>query len=131
MVCDHVVIINKGRVVEQDSTANLGKKISKSDRVQLTVAAGADEARDYLARLDKVRKVSLRGEADGNATLEVETDKGTDLRASLAAAVVQKGWGLLELRPVGLGLEEVFLQLVTQEAPQEPAEAIATEEVQA
>jgi ABC-2 type transport system ATP-binding protein len=114
-VCDRVIIINKGLVIEQDSTANLGKKLSKSDRVQVSVAASADEAKAFLGGLDKVKKVGIRSEADGVATLEVESTKGVDLRAALAQAVVKKGWGLLELKTVGLGLEEVFLQLVTQE----------------
>jgi len=115
VVCDHVVIINKGVVIEADTTANLGKKLAKNDRVQVTVGAGADEARDFLKGLDRVRRVSVRGEDEGLATLEVESTKGTDLRAEIAGAVVRKGWNLLELKSVGLGLEEVFLQLVTQE----------------
>lgn len=123
MVCDRVVIINKGLVVESDTTANLGKKLAKSDKVQLTLGAHAQEAADYLGRLDKVKKVSVSKEADGFSTLEVETDKGTDLRASLAAAVVQKGWSLVELKAVGLGLEEVFLQLITQDSAHAAAEA--------
>jgi ABC-2 type transport system ATP-binding protein len=116
MVCDKVVIINKGRVVESDTTANLGRKLATSDRVQVSVAANADEAADYLRRLDRVRKVSALPSPEGSSLLEIETDKGTDLRSTIAQAVVQKGWGLLELKAVGLGLEEVFLQLVTQEA---------------
>jgi hypothetical protein len=86
--------------------------------------AGADEAAAFLGKLDKVSKVSLRGDADGVATVEVETAKGTDLRASIASAVVQKGWDLVELKAVGLGLEEVFLQLVTQESARGEAPAL-------
>jgi|SRR5665213_3392703 len=114
-VCDRVIIINKGVVVEQDSTANLGKKLATSDRVQVSVIAGADEARELFNGVDKVKRVAILGQADGVATLEIESTKGMDVRAALALAVVQKGWGLLELKTLGLGLEEVFLQLVTRE----------------
>ena len=124
IVCDRVIIINRGLVVESDTTANLAKKLSTSDRVQIGVLAGAEEAAEHLRRLDKVKRVSVRSQDEGVATLEVETNKGTDLRATLAAAVHQKGWGLVELKAVGLGLEEVFLQLVTEE----PAHAPATPE---
>ena len=116
MVCDRVVIINQGQVIESDTTANLGKKLSKSDKVQLMVGAGGHEVADYLGRLDKVKNVRVTQEAEGHSTLEVETNKGTDLRASLASAIVQKGWNLYELKTIGLGLEEVFLQLVTQDS---------------
>jgi ABC-2 type transport system ATP-binding protein len=129
MVCDRVIIINRGLVVESDTTANLAKKLSTSDRVQVSVVAGAEEAAELLRRLDKVKRVSIKAQDAGVATLEVEADKGTDLRAALAASVVQRGWSLLELKAVGLGLEEVFLQLVTQE---EAHAAVAeTEEVSA
>ena len=128
MVCDRVVIINKGLVVESDTTANLGKKLAKSDKVQVTLGAHGQEAADYLGRLDKVKKVRVTNEGEGFSTLEVETDKGTDLRASLAASVVQKGWPLVELKAVGLGLEEVFLQLITQDSAHAVEAAPAAEE---
>jgi ABC-2 type transport system ATP-binding protein len=130
MVCDHVVIINRGLVVESDTTANLGRKLSTSDRVQVSLTADAEEAAAHLRRMDKVKRVSIKAAAeDGLATLEVETAKGTDLRAAMAASVVQRGWGLVELKAVGLGLEEVFLQLVTQETA--GAGMTETEEVSA
>jgi ABC-2 type transport system ATP-binding protein len=130
MVCDHVVIINRGEIVENDSTPNLAKKLAKSDRVQLSVQADSGAASDLLKRMDKVKKVTVKSEDDGVSTLEVETNKGTDLRAAMAAAVVQKGWDLLELKAMGLGLEEVFLRLVTQEGqsqdgPNDNEEALA------
>lgn len=125
-VCDHVVIINKGRVIEQDSTSNLAKKLSKSDKIQIQVQAGKDEVAAFLGKMDKIRRVSFKEESGNLVTFEVETDKNTDLRAALASAIVQKGWGLHELRFVGLALEDIFLQLVTEETHRE-AEASPTE----
>jgi ABC-2 type transport system ATP-binding protein len=136
VVCDRVVIINKGVVVEQDTTANIGKRLATSDRVLVTVQAPEGEVKPLLAGVDRVKRVIARGEGEGSVSFEVEAAKGNDLRAELARAVVQKGWNLLELKAVGLGLEEVFLQLVTQDsehstaAPAE-AEADATTEVTA
>jgi ABC-2 type transport system ATP-binding protein len=128
MVCDRVVIINKGVVVESAKTSELGRKLAKSDRVQVGLRAPAEEAADFLRRLDKVKKVGLKSEEEGAVVLEVESNKGTDLRSAIAAAVVQKGWELLELKAVGLGLEEVFLQLVTQEGTASESGAAEAEE---
>jgi ABC-2 type transport system ATP-binding protein len=130
VVCDRVVIINQGRVVEQDSTANLSKKLSKSDKFQLAVKGPQAEVASLLEKMDKVKRVSLKEESeDGVSTFEVETGKAVDLRSAIAAAIIQKGWGLNELRFVGLALEDIFLQLVTQEAvkdgSEETAEALA------
>ena len=57
-----------------------------------------------------------RDAADGVVPLTVTTTNDRDLREALATTVAQQGWGLRELRPVTLTLEEIFLSLVTQSA---------------
>jgi ABC-2 type transport system ATP-binding protein len=53
----------------------------------------------------------------------VESEPDVDVRRELAHAVVTRGWGLLELRPVRMSLEDVFLQVTTEEVPEEAARA--------
>jgi len=75
---------------------------------------------------------------DGVLGLEIESEAGRDIRRELAAAIVNRGWGLLELRPMRMSLEDVFLKLTTQEAdapaesmepPAEPPATVADAEV--
>jgi ABC-2 type transport system ATP-binding protein len=54
---------------------------------------------------------------------EVDSEAGRDVRRELAAAVVGRGWGLLEMRPMRMSLEEIFLHVTTEEAPATPAAA--------
>jgi ABC-2 type transport system ATP-binding protein len=54
---------------------------------------------------------------------EVESETGRDVRRELAAAVVSRGWGLLELRPMRMSLEEIFLHLTTEETSTAPVAA--------
>jgi hypothetical protein len=54
---------------------------------------------------------------------EVESEPDVDVRRELARAVVTRGWGLLELRPVRMSLEDVFLQVTTEEVPEEAPRA--------
>ena len=54
-----------------------------------------------------------RPDGQGATVFEVDAEPGRDVRAELAAAVVQKGYGLLALAPVGMSLEEIFLHLTT------------------
>jgi ABC-2 type transport system ATP-binding protein len=54
---------------------------------------------------------------------EVDSEAGRDVRRELAAAVVGRGWGLLELRPMRMSLEEIFLHVTTEEAPATSAAA--------
>jgi ABC-2 type transport system ATP-binding protein len=67
--------------------------------------------------------------SDGGG-FEVESDHGIDVRRELARTVVTKGWGLLELRPMRMSLEEVFLQVTTDETAPDavPATENSTEE---
>jgi ABC-2 type transport system ATP-binding protein len=49
---------------------------------------------------------------------EIESEQGRDIRRELSHAVVTSGWGLLELRPMRMSLEEIFLSLTTEDAAQ-------------
>jgi ABC-2 type transport system ATP-binding protein len=90
-------------------------------------ALGAD-AGARLASVPGVTRVTA-SEAHGPvAAFEVESEQGRDVRRELAAAVVGSGWGLLELRPLRISLEDVFLQLTTQEPTQAAAPAEGTDE---
>jgi ABC-2 type transport system ATP-binding protein len=118
--CDHVIIINKGRLVATDTVANLTNRLRGSELVAVEVdaAGGALNPADVQQRLEQVSGVSRvvsREPRDGRFGFEVESLQGRQIRPELAKAVVASGWGLTELRPVGLSLEEVFLQLTTAE----------------
>jgi ABC-2 type transport system ATP-binding protein len=58
---------------------------------------------------------------DSAAAYEVESEHGHDVRRELARAVVTSGWGLLEMRPLRMSLEDVFLSLTTEETPAQAA----------
>jgi ABC-2 type transport system ATP-binding protein len=82
-------------------------------------ASGLD-AGAVLAQLPGVTRVVEADRREGAAGYEVESEQGRDIRRDLARAVVTNGWGLLELRPMRLSLEQIFLSLTTEEV-QEPA----------
>jgi ABC-2 type transport system ATP-binding protein len=109
--CGRVLIINEGRIVAEDTPQNLTSRLQSSERVLLRLARPQDEA---IARLGQVPGVTgVTSQADG--MYEVNCALGSDRREDLAAAVVQGGWGLLEMRTSSLTLEEVFLKLTTKE----------------
>jgi ABC-2 type transport system ATP-binding protein len=113
--CQRVVIINRGRVVAVDSPANLTKRLRGSEVLYVQVDAGGRDPRGLLERLPGVTRVAEAGGHDSARGFEVETVRGQDIRRDLARAVVTEGWGLLELRPTGMSLEEIFLHLTTAE----------------
>jgi hypothetical protein len=58
----------------------------------------------------------------GTTGFEVEGLEGSSVRPDLARAIVQAGWNLTELRPVGESLEEIFIELTKSDQPKEPKE---------
>jgi ABC-2 type transport system ATP-binding protein len=119
--CQRVVIINKGRVVAVDTPANLTARLRGSETMFLQVAGPADQVHSALASLPGVTRVAATNVKDGQLDVEVDSERGRDVRRDLAAAVVGHGWGLLELRPMRMSLEDIFLSLTTEESGVSPA----------
>jgi ABC-2 type transport system ATP-binding protein len=122
--CQRVVIINKGRVVAVDTPDNLTARLSGAETMYVHVDAGGADAGAALAALPGVTRVSPADQRPGSGMFEVESEQGRDVRRELARTIVTRGWGLLELRPMRLSLEEIFLQVTTDETPGGEAAAL-------
>ena len=68
-------------------------------------------------------RVSVADTKDGIVGYEVESERGRDIRRDLSRAIVGGNWGLLELRPMRMSLEEIFLSLTTEDLASQPAAA--------
>jgi len=117
MVCSRVLIVDDGKEVAEDTPENLMRQLQGSEAVQLAVRGPRAAVIDRLRAVPKVMSVNLAGDAraDGVASYTVGTDPGADVREDLARAVVEGGFGLVELRMAGVSLEDVFLRLTTEE----------------
>jgi len=111
-VCDRVVIIDEGAIVAVDTYEQLAARLRSSEKTLVRTARTPDDLQPRLSRIPGVLHVapgSSRGE------MVVEASLGHDVREQVARTVVDAGAGLLELRPIAMSLEEVFLRLVTHE----------------
>jgi gliding motility-associated transport system ATP-binding protein len=122
--CQRVVIINKGRVVAVDTPDNLTARLRGSETMYVQVDAAGADASAALRRVAGVTRVAEADRRDAAAGYEVESERGRDVRRELARAIVSSGWGLLELRPMRMSLEEVFLSLTTEEEEQTAPAAV-------
>ena len=111
-ICDRVLIINKGQIVTEDTPENLQSRLVGAQRVVLRVRGDSDGLSNKIARVKGVQAV----EAKPDGSVEFEFAAGEDTRPQVAKAVIQAGYELLELRPVGLSLEEIFLELTRESA---------------
>jgi ABC-2 type transport system ATP-binding protein len=110
-LCHRVIIINRGLIVASDTPENLSRQLGHGSRVFLTVSGPVDQVEAALQAVAGVSRVLRQGEGE----FLVEADNGVELRPQLAQVVVERGWQLLELKAQDFTLEEVFLNLVTEE----------------
>jgi ABC-2 type transport system ATP-binding protein len=110
-LCSRVIIMSEGRIAAIDTPQGLTDSLQRATRVYLQVGQPAPDTAEQLQALDGVEKVQEQG--DGR--FEITSSHDDDLRPALAALVVERGWGLLELRAVSLSMEEIFLELTTHE----------------
>jgi ABC-2 type transport system ATP-binding protein len=120
--CTRVVIINKGRVVAVDTPENLTHQL-KGTAVLYVQVGGTHDAAEALRRVPGVTDVRRADQHADFSGYEIESEPHRDVRTDVAKAVVHAGWGLLELRPMRLSLEEIFLQLTTEDQAQAAAAA--------
>ena len=126
--CQRVVIINKGRVAAIDTPDNLTARLRGAETMYVQLDAGGADAASALTALPGVTRVTLSERRNALEGFEVESERGQDIRREIARAIVNRGWGLLELRPMRMSLEEVFLQVTTEERSEDRASEPPTPE---
>jgi ABC-2 type transport system ATP-binding protein len=126
--CSRIVIIANGRVVAEDTPENLDRRLKGAESIALMIRGPREQIAKTLKSVPHVISVQSDGDGlttatDALATFTVQTEVGADIREALASAVVNGGFGLMELRPAHLSLEEIFLQLTTTEVEADEAAA--------
>jgi ABC-2 type transport system ATP-binding protein len=114
-ICGRVIIINKGRILATDTPDNLRNNMEGASRTRARVPGDPKAVSEAIQSVQGVLKVS---KSDGEDVFDIEADKGKDVRADIARAIVNKGFDLLEFETVSLSLEDIFVQLVTEEEAQ-------------
>jgi len=116
-LCDRVLIIDKGKIIAEDTPDNLQARLMGAERVILRVAGEMDDLPAMLQKINGIQSVEVK---DG--TIEFQYAPGQDVRPEVARTVIAAGYDLLEMRPVGMSLEEIFLELTGAEARKERGE---------
>ena len=107
-----MLIINKGKIIAEDTPQNLQARLVGSERAAVRVRGEADDLTRVIQKVKGVR--SAHAQTDGS--VEFQFSPGQDVRPEVAKAVMNAGYDLLELRPVGMSLEEIFLELTRDDA---------------
>jgi len=121
--CQKVVIINKGKIVATDSPDALTERLHGAITMFVQAEGPAEEVQRALQSITGVTRVNIAERRGDIVNFDVDSEKDFDPRRDVASAIVRGGWGLLELRPMRMSLEEIFLKLTTVEPASEDLDA--------
>jgi len=119
--CERVVVINAGKVVAEGTPDELTRRLQGYETVLVTAEGPEGDIKSKLERIAGVNLVEHRDliqpqvGGESRVTFEVHAEKGNDVRAELARAVVESSWKLYELKTSGMSLEDIFLKLTHED----------------
>ena len=111
-VCDKVVVINQGKLVADDTTANLSHNMSNDHRYTVLIDGPENEVYRSLCGITGMKDVNLLGKREeGVYEYSVEAEEGVDIRREIFKRLAERNWPMLGLRSSEMTLEDIFLQL--------------------
>ena len=115
-VCDHVLIISHGKLVASDSTENLLERMTGAQEIELLVKAEEDTAETAIREVAQVERCEkTESKEDGAVQLLVTAKKDADVREAIYHTCVEHHMPILEMKAASKSLEDVFLELTSQE----------------
>ena len=112
-ICDRILIINNGRIIANEKTANLANALGQAIKLKVKVSGPQKEVLSLLRGLPGVTKVQEVGVKEGDAfSFYIEASNGIDIRKPMFKALAQKGWPIMGLENTDGELEEVFVRLI-------------------
>lgn len=110
-VCDRVVIINNGRIVAHGTPTSLRQQLQRGAHLYVQVGGAKSAAvQKLLEGIKGVEEVQPQGEG-----FTIRTRAKADIRGDLSQQLTNAGYTVLELRPVAMTLEDIFLDIVGKE----------------
>ena len=119
--CQRVVIINRGRVVAVDTPDNLTHQLKGAATLYVQIDGQHRRRAGALGHSGRAAGHRRSIGTSSSWATKSKSEPSTDVRRDVARTIVDQGWGLLELRPTRMSLEEIFLQLTTNEEPRDEA----------
>jgi len=115
-VCERVVIINKGKIVAVDTPDQLSKNLGDYSRFTMTIAGPEKKVKDMLQQVYGVKYLEVQNKLKNDEySYVIEADKDIDVRRPIFHKLAEAGYPILELKSLSMSLEDIFLQLTTEE----------------
>ncbi len=119
MICDKVIIIKKGEIAAIDTPENLAKNMAAAECFQAKIKGPGERIADIIRGIDGVKSVKQsQDKSDISAGLFnylIENTKSVDVRTPLFFKMAELGYPIHEIKSVAVNLEDIFLQLTSEE----------------
>ena len=111
-VCDRVLIINKGKIVAEDTPDNLASLVSGKNKYLARIEGNQEKIENILSSLGGVEKFELKG-SDEEGTLDyiINAKNGVDIRKPLFKEVATADMAILMFKSYDISLEDIFISL--------------------
>ena len=111
-----MVVINEGKIVADDTTAELSAKVSKDRRLTVSIEGPVKEVTTLISGINGVEKVvTLNSRETGVYEYSVDVAEGADIRRDLFTRLAQRGWPLLSSKSQAMSLEDIFINLTIRQ----------------
>ena len=116
MVCDRIIIINRGKIVADEKTEDIEKAVIGSRQIQLKVCGPAKDVQVAIKGLSGIKYAEVIGERELQSTaFLVESEPGLDMRRAIFNLCASHAWPIIGMEAVGLNLEDIFISVVDEQ----------------
>jgi len=116
LLCQRIIIINKGKLITDDTPENLKYNLRRSMAFDVLISGDEQEAVRALESIPEIKSITKTASPEtGSTGFRLESRDNKDIRADIAQRLVNSGFGLLGLNTIDMSLEDIFVQLVTEE----------------
>ncbi len=127
-VCDHILIISKGKLTASGSPEELQKMMQGTAELAVTVIGEQEQAKAVLEQIEEIERVAFEdGSEKGSILIHISTKEDVDIRKSLSVALAGAGMPILSMSRSEKSLEDIFLELTETELPDALEEEDETE----
>ena len=115
MICERVVIINKGKIAAEDTPDRLSQNLGRISKLNLTVKGDKDNVLKTIGNMSNIKYVAVASKSeDGVFKYVLETKDNSDIREELFYRMAESKMPILELKPSAVTLEDIFISVVNK-----------------
>ncbi len=112
-ICDRVIIINKGKIVAQDTPENLENKVSTNNTIYVTVEDTENKMEKIKDKIDGIKEIKLVEEFEDKTKKYIITgEKDQDLRKKVFTEFAKEGITIFEMKKTEATLEDAFMKII-------------------